>query len=163
MDVARVPEFNIYLADRPGELAGVLEALAAAGAKVTALSVVETGTGDDRRGLVRLIGEPVEAIRRVCEGVADTGAGPVAETEVLLVSLGEHPGRFREVAVKLADAKVNVRYVYQCPMAGSGGATCVLRVEDPAKAEEIVRELTLPTPGTEGSPRPGLGGAAGAA
>jgi hypothetical protein len=156
MEVVRVPEFNIYLADRPGELAGVLEALAAAGARVTALSVVETGNGEDRKGLVRLLGEPVEAVRRVCESVADTGAGPVMETEVLVVSLGEHPGRFREVAVKLADAKVNVRYVYQCPSVTGEGVRCVLRVEDPAKAEEIVRDLTLPS----ANPETGLGGAA---
>ena len=39
------------------------------------------------------------------------------------------------------------------------GARFVLRVEDPAKAEEIVRDLTLPASGTE----TGLGGAAGAA
>ncbi|QKK07399.1 MAG: hypothetical protein HND58_04015 [Planctomycetota bacterium] len=159
MEVVRVPEFSIYLADRPGELAGVLEALAAAGAKVTALSVVETVNGVDRKGLVRLIGEPAEAIRRVCESVADTGAGPVSESEVLVVSLGEHPGRFREVAVRLADERVNVRYLYQCPSMMGEGARFVLRVEDPAKAEEIVRDLTLPASGTE----TGLGGAAGAA
>ena len=139
MEVVRVPEFSIYLADRPGELAGVLEALAAAGAKVTALSVVETVNGVDRKGLVRLIGEPAEAIRRVCESVADTGAGPVSESEVLVVSLGEHPGR--------------------CPSMMGEGARFVLRVEDPAKAEEIVRDLTLPASGAE----TGLGGAAGAA
>ncbi len=160
MEVVRVPEFNIYLADRPGELAGVLEALAAAGVQVTALSVVEqTGNGVDHKGLVRLLGEPVEAVRRVCEGVTDTGAGPVMEVEVLVVSLGEHAGRFREVAVKLADAKVNVRYVYQCPSPDGGTVRCVLRVEDTDKAEQVIGELARLSDGSN----TGLGGAAGAA
>lgn len=161
MEVVRVPEFNIYLADRPGELAGVLEALAAAGVDVTALSVVEqTGSnGVDRKGLVRVLGEPVEAVRRVCEGVTDTGAGPVMEAEVLVVSLGEHAGRFREVAVKLADAKINVRYVYQCPLSDSGSARFVLRVEDTDKAEQVIGELAR----LAGETDAGLGGAAGAA
>lgn len=145
MEVARVPEFNIYLADRPGELAGVLEALAAAGVSVLALSVTEqSGTGLDRKGLVRLVAEPVEAVRRVCEGVTDTGAGPVAEGEVLMISLGENAARFREVAVRLADAKVNVRYVYPCPASNGSPARLILRVEDPERAEQVIRELALP-------------------
>jgi hypothetical protein len=148
MEVARVTEFSVYLADRPGELAGVLEALAAAGATVTAMSVVEqNGAGVDRRGLLRVLGRPVEAVRKVCEQVTDTGAGPVSEAEVLVVSLGEHAGRFREVAVRLADERVNVRYVYQCPTVEDEPASLVLRVDDPEKAEQVIRDLALPGSG----------------
>lgn len=137
MEVSRVREFSIYLTDRPGELAGVLEALAAAGASVTALSVVE----QNGKGLVRLLGEPEDAVRRVCEGVTDTGAGPVAESEVLAVGLGDNPGIFREVAGRLADGAVNVRYAYQSPAHNGAGARCILRVDDPEKAEAIIREV----------------------
>ncbi len=137
MEVSRVKEFSVYLTDRPGELAGILEALAAAGAAVMAISVVE----QNGKGLVRLLGEPEEAVRRVCEGVTDSGAGPVAETDVLAVSLGDNPAVFREVAVSLADAKVNVRYAYQSPAHNGMGARCILRVDDPEKAEGIIREL----------------------
>lgn len=137
MEVTRVKEFSVYLTDRPGELAGILEALAAAGAAVMALSVVE----QNGKGLVRLLGEPEEAVRRVCEGVTDTGAGPVAETEVLVVCLGDNPGIFREVAVRLADAEVNVRYAYQSPARNGTEARCILRVDDPEKAEAVLREV----------------------
>jgi len=137
MEVARVKEFSIYLTDRPGELAGVLEALAAAGASVTALSVVE----QNGKGLVRLLGEPEGAVRRVCEGVTDTGAGPVTEVEVLAVGLGDNPGVFREVAVRLAAAAVNVRYAYQAPAQNGTPARCILRVDDADKAESIIREV----------------------
>lgn len=135
MEVSRVREFSVYLTDRPGELAGVLEALAAAGAVVTALSVVE----QNGKGLVRLLGEPEASVRRVCEGVADTGAGPVTETDVLAVGLGQNPGVFREVAVRLAAAGVNVRYAYQSPSHNGTPARCILRVDDADKAEGIIR------------------------
>lgn len=137
MEVARVKEFSIYLTDRPGELAGVLEALAAAGAAVTALAVVE----QNGKGLVRLLGEPEDAVRRVCEGVTDTGAGPVTEVEVLAVGLGDNPGVFREVAVRLAAAAVNVRYAYQAPAQNGTPSRCILRVDDADKAESIIREV----------------------
>lgn len=137
MDVARVREFSIYLTDRPGELAGVLEALAAAGAAVTALAVVE----QNGKGLVRLLGVPEAAVRRVCEGVTDTGAGPVTEVEVLAVGLGDNPGVFREVAVRLAAAGVNVRYAYQAPAQNGTPSRCILRVDDSDKAESIIREV----------------------
>ena len=137
MEVARVKEFSIYLTDRPGELAGVLEALAAAGVAVTALSVVE----QNGKGLVRLLGEPEGAVRRVCEGVTDTGAGPVTEAEVLAVGLGDNPGVFRDVAVRLAAAAVNVRYAYQAPAQNGSAARCILRVDDADRAESIIREV----------------------
>ncbi len=137
MEVTRVKEFSVYLADRPGELAGVLEALAAAGVTVTAMSVVE----QNGHGVVRILGEPEEAVRRVCEAVAETGAGPVAETEVLAVGMGANPGVFRGVAVRLADAKVNVKYAYQSPAHNGTGARCILRVDEPDRAEAIIREV----------------------
>jgi hypothetical protein len=137
MEVSRVREFSVYLADRPGELAGVLEALAAAGATVTAMSVVEV----NGRGLVRVLAEPEETVRRVCEGIGETGAGPVAEAEVLAVHLGSNPGVFREIAVRLADAKVNVKYAYQSPAYNGTGARCILRVDEADRAEAIIREV----------------------
>lgn len=137
MEVTRVREFSVYLTDRPGELAGVLEALTAAGATATALSVVE----QNGNGLVRLLGEPEDAVRQVFEGVTDTGAGPVTEAEVLAVGLGDNPASLRGAAVKLAAAGVNVRYAYQAPANNGTPARWVLRVDDTDKAEAIIREV----------------------
>ncbi len=63
MIARRLTEFTIYLAQRPGELAGLLEAIDAAGVDVAGLSVTEY----NERGLVRLVGEPEESLRRVME------------------------------------------------------------------------------------------------
>jgi hypothetical protein len=137
MQIEVVKEFSIYLADRPGELAGVLEGLTSAGAQVTAISVTE----HNGRGLVRLVGEPVEAVRRVIEGVVDTGAGPAAEADVVAFPLEGGHGRFREIAVRLADSAINVRYAYQAPANNGTPSRCILRVEDPERAAEIIRDV----------------------
>jgi len=134
MEVSREREFSIYLTDRPGELAGVLESLQSAGASVHAISVLE----HNGRGLVRLLGTPVETIQHVCEALVDSAAGPVAEAEVLVVDLENNPGLFREVATKLADAEVNVRYAYLTHAWEGIPARCVLRVDDPDRARDAI-------------------------
>ncbi|GIK19610.1 MAG: hypothetical protein DYG93_02275 [Leptolyngbya sp. PLA2] len=137
MQISRLTEFSIYLADRPGELAGVLEALRAAGVQAEAVAVSE----HNGRGLVRLIGTPEEALRRVCEGLCDSGAGPVAETQVLCVGLDERPGAFAEVAARLGVSRINIRYAYQSPSANGTPARCIFRVDDLAAAEGVLRSL----------------------
>lgn len=137
MDVQLIREFSVYLADRPGELAGILEALVSAGAHVTAISVTE----QNGRGLVRLLAEPETVVRRVCESVVDSGGGPVAEADVLVVDLGQNPGLFREVAFRLAGRAVNVRYAYQAPAHNGTPSRCILRVDDPEQARRIIGEV----------------------
>jgi len=137
MHITRLTEFSIYLADRPGELAGVLEALRAAGVQAEAVAVSE----HNGRGLVRLIGTPVESLRRVCEGLCDSGAGPVAETQVLCVALDDRPGAFAEVAARLGVSRINIRYAYQAPSMNGTPARCVFRVDDPSAAEVVLRSL----------------------
>lgn len=130
-------EFSIYLADRPGELAGVLEATAAAGVHLAAISVGDT----QQRGLIRLIGAPEDALRRLCEGLVDSGAGPVAEARVLAVGLADRPSAFLDVAASFAAEGVNVRYAYQSPNVNGFPARCVFRVDDPEKGQAAVERL----------------------
>lgn len=137
MEVQVGREVSVYLADRPGELAGVLEALAAAGASVTAVTVAE----QHGRGLVRLLATPEDVALRVCEGLVDSGAGPVAVNDVLAVDLSGRPGVLRTIAVRLADARVNVRYAYQSPAVNGTPARAILRVDDTEAARTIIRSI----------------------
>lgn len=125
MPTTRAREFAVYLHDRPGELAGVLEALSAGGAEPLALVVTE----HNGRGLVRLLAADEPVVRRVFESLSDSGAGPIAETDVLLVEVPAHPGAFRDVAISLADRGINIRYAYHAPSM-NGTARFVLRADD---------------------------------
>lgn len=137
MQHAVVTEFSIYMADRPGELAGVLEAASAAGVHLGAICVGDT----QQRGLIRLLGAPEDALRRLCEGLVDSGAGPVVEALVLAVDMAERPSAFRDVATGLAADGVNIRYAYQSPSVNGFPARCVFRVDDPERASQIVERL----------------------
>lgn len=126
MKPIRLTEFSIYLDQRPGELAGLLDAAASAGVEIRAVSVSES----NGKGLVRLIGDPPDTLRRVCESLTESGIGPIIESEVLAVSLEKRPSALRDIATAMADRRINLRHAYQMPRHGSSPARCVFRVDD---------------------------------
>ncbi len=137
MDATTRTEFSIYLAHRPGELAGVLEALDAAGAEAQAVCVVD----QNNRGLVRILGEPEQRIREVFESLVEAGAGPVVESPVLVVSAENRPGVVRDVAAQLALAGVNVQYAYAAPSVNGKGGRCIFRVSDLDRAVQTLSSM----------------------
>lgn len=134
-------EFSIYLQQRPGELAGVLDAAQLAGVEILSVSTAEHLD----RGCVRIIGTPEEALRQVCERLVEAGVGPVVESPVLGVEIDNRPGVVRDLAIMMADNQVNVRYCYLVPpLHGHGSALCVFRLDEHERAMEVVRKADWP-------------------
>ena len=126
MQHERLTEFSVFLAQRPGELVGLLDATAQAGVEIIALS-----TTDFRdRGLVRLIGAPTEALRGACEQIADSGAGQFIEAPVIAVGMENRPNAVRDLAVLMADARINVRYTYLAPSFNGSQPRAIFAVDD---------------------------------
>lgn len=139
-------EFSIYLQQRPGELAGVLDAAQLAGVEIHSVSTAE----HQDRGCVRLIGTPVDALREVCEHLVEAGIGPVVESPVMGIEIENRPGAVRDLALLMADQKINVRYCYVIPaIGGRGSAVCVFRLDEHERAMEVVRNADWPA----GDPR----------
>lgn len=134
MNAQRLTEFSIYLAQRPGELAGLLEAAAVAGIDIAGLSVTEYND----KGLVRLIGTPEEPLRHVLESLVETGIGPMVETPVLSVEVDQRPGAVRDLSVMMADARINVKYVYLCPGQNGTPTRVIVCVDDLDRAIESI-------------------------
>lgn len=126
MKPTRLTEFSVYLDQRPGEFAGLLDAAVAAGVEVLAVSVSE----HNGKGLVRVIGSPVELLRSVCESFIESGVGPIVESEVLSVSIHNRPAAIRDLATAMADHRINLRYAYLMPGSGDRPPSCVFRVDD---------------------------------
>ena len=143
MKPTRLIEFSIYLDQRPGELAGLLDAANTAGVDVRAVSVSE----HNGKGLVRVIAEPAPAFRSVCESLMESGIGPIVESEVLAVSTENRPNALRDLATAMADQRINLRYAYQMPRHGQEPARCVFRVDD---LEDVVAKIeAIDWPGGE--------------
>ncbi|MEM1328961.1 MAG: hypothetical protein AAGG07_00220 [Planctomycetota bacterium] len=133
----RQTEFTVYLDDRPGALAGLLESCTAAGVTVEALAV-HTHEG---KGVTRLLGTPPEAMREAMDHLMDAGVGPIVDAEVLTVTLNGRPNAFRDLAAAFAGKNVNILYGYLAPPVGETPARSILRVADLDAAEQIVQSL----------------------
>lgn len=141
MKVHQLTEFSIYLQQRPGELAGVLDAATAAGVDIFSISTTEHLD----RGCVRVLGYPEDALRHVCESLVEAGIGPVVESPVVAVSITDRPGVVRDLTVLMADNRINVRYCYLIP--GDRAypqAMCVFRFDEHDRALEVIEQADIP-------------------
>ena len=142
MNYIQLTEFSIYLQQRPGELAGLLDAAAVAGVEIISISTTEHLD----RGCARLLGHPTEALRVVCESMVDAGVGPVVEAPVVGISVEDRPGVVRDLTVLMANNRINVRYCYFVPASKVNPSTlCVFRFDEHEKAIELIEQTDWPT------------------
>jgi len=142
MQRIQMSEFSVYLQQRPGELAGVLDAAKAAGVQISSISTTEY----QDRGCVRLLGTPEQSLRLMCESLVDAGVGPIVEAPVIGVSVQNRPGMIRDLSVLMADNRINIRYCYLIPSAeGIDGPVCVMRFDEHDRAMDLIDDADWPT------------------
>lgn len=146
MQRIQLSEFSVYMQQRPGELAGVLDAAMASGVQIHSISTTEY----QERGCVRLIGTPEDTLRRMCESLADAGIGPLVEAPVVAVCVENRPGMIRDLSVLMADNRINIRYCYLVPaiagVEGMDGPVCVFRFDEHDRALELIDAADWPSP-----------------
>ncbi len=105
-------EFIVHLANRPGMLAHLTEALAAAGVEIDALAAF----GIDGEAKVHIVVADEPTTRRVLSrnGIHYT------EREVLCMTLSHDPAALAAIARKLADSGINIEAMYLLRSAAEG-------------------------------------------
>jgi hypothetical protein len=88
-------------ADRPGELAKVVETLSRQGVNIEGLTEVD--------GMVHVLARDPSAARAALRAGGYTVEG---ELEVLVLPMSDRPGELSMVMQRLAEAGVNLRFVY---------------------------------------------------
>jgi hypothetical protein len=88
-------------ADRPGELSKVVETLSRSGVNIEGLAEVD--------GLVHVLARDPSAARAALRAGGYTVEG---ELEVLVLPMSDRPGELSMVMQRLAEAGVNLRFVY---------------------------------------------------
>jgi hypothetical protein len=118
-------EFVVRMDNRPGRLAALTEALAAAGVNIEALAAF----GYDGEGMVRLIVDDADGARRT---LRDAGLAS-EEHQVLTTFLPHTPGQLAGVARRLADSDINIDAVYVLN-SGPDGIELAVVVDQPQSA-----------------------------
>jgi hypothetical protein len=133
LSVETATQLAVFLANRPGALARVCEALAKAGVNIHALATSDTV---DHTVVRMVVSDPTKALMLLGE------AGVLAiETEVLTIETTSQPGVLAKIAERLADAEVNIEYAYLAGSRDAGKGLIILRPSDVEKAQRILQEL----------------------
>lgn len=123
-------QFSVFMVNKPGVLAQVLNEIARAKVNLIAITMMDSV----EHGVMRLVGRSPERIRSVLKGLNM----PFSETEVLCVTLSNRAGALADITQKLAQAHINISYAYCTAGAKGGKTTGVLKVADVKKTMKIL-------------------------
>jgi hypothetical protein len=133
LSIETATQLAIFLANRPGALARVCEALANAKINIHALATSDTV---DHSVVRMVVSDPTKALMLLGE------AGVLAlETEVLMIETASEPGALAKIAESLAEAEINIEYAYLAGGRGAEKGLIVLRPSDVEKAQTALRDL----------------------
>ncbi len=127
-----VNQFSVFLVNKPGVLAQVTRQIAQAKINVLAMTMMDSS----EHGVLRLVGADPDNLRAALAGLNL----PTTETEILLVSMANHPGALADVCGKLAENHINISYAYCTTGAPGGKAQGVFKVADTKKAMRVLQD-----------------------
>jgi hypothetical protein len=100
----KVRQLSVFIANEAGRVSQVTELLGSAGVNIRGFSVSDTA----EYGILRLVvDKPDEA-----KDALKTGGFTVKESDVICIDLPDKPGGLASVLKIVADAGVNIEYVY---------------------------------------------------
>jgi hypothetical protein len=136
LSVETATQLAVFLANRPGALARVCEALAKAEINIYALATSDTV---DHTVVRMVVSDPTKALMLLGE------AGVLAlETEVLSIETASEPGVLGQIAERLAGADVNIEYAYLAGGREAEKGLIILRPSDVEKARSVLEDLQHP-------------------
>src|SRR5271165_534775 len=124
-------QLAIFLDNRPGMLARVADALAAA--KINIYAITTSDTVD--HSVIRLV---VSDYRKALHVFEEHGT-LVVEDDVVMFEGTNQPGELAHIARKLAKAKVNIEYCYSATPPEAKTGLLILRVSHPDRALKALR------------------------
>ena len=123
-------QLSIFMENKPGQLVKVTETLTAANIDIRAMSLADT----QDFGIVRMI---VNDSVKAQAALRDKGFMSTI-TKVMCIAMSDQPGGLGAVTRLLAEANVNIDYLYACITVVGKDAYIVMHVDDEKKATEVL-------------------------
>ncbi len=127
-----IKQLSIFVENKQGRLADITEMISAAGANIRALSIADTTDF----GILRLIVDRPEETAAALK----VGGVTVSVTSVIAIGIEDVPGAFSKPMRILADAGIDVEYMYAFITRKSERAYVILRVADNEAAKVVLAE-----------------------
>ncbi len=126
-------QLSVLVQNEPGALAALCQSLAHARVNILAICVVESA----EHGIVRLVLDNPKAGAK-----AITRSGRLhTESDVFILRLANKPGVLADVATRLAEHELNVKYVYGGAEAEGTHSFVVLATDKMDKAAGLLSDL----------------------
>ena len=131
-----IQQISVFLENKEGKMAEAIKAISGANVNIRALCVADTRDF----GILRLITTDNASAKAA---LSDTGA--VLTTDVIAAKMEDTAGALSGILQILAEAKINIEYMYAFTGAAAFGAYVVLRVDNTPAAEAILKAAGIHT------------------
>ena len=132
----KVEQISVFLENKPGALSEVTQILGESGVNIRALSLADTKDF----GILRLIVNDNEKARRALDQKGFT----VRKTDVVAVEVPDRPGGLAAIMKILAEAKINVEYLYAFVQQSGQNAIIIFRFDETERAIAVLSEKKVP-------------------
>ena len=122
----KLPQLSVFLENRPGSLMEPLKVLAAADINLVSISLADT----EQFGILRLVLKDWEFAKSVLE----RDGWVVNVSDVVAVDVDDQPGGLAKMLAVLAEAGINIEYMYAFALRRNVKAVLLFRFEDPDAA-----------------------------
>lgn len=130
-----INQISVFLENRAGQLAEVINLLAENNINLRAIYIAET----DDYGLLRMIVDDAES----AASILLANGNVIKKTPISVVSVPDRPAGLSEVLAPIAEANVNILYMYSILSNGSEKAYMVFRTDDDDKLAEVIKSAGL--------------------
>lgn len=132
-----IQQLSVFVENKAGRVASIVEVLGKNEVDMSALSLADTADFGIMRMIVDKPEVAMDALRN--EGVI------FKMTDVVAVSMEDHPGGLAAVLVGLSEAKMEINYMYAFLGRQEGKAMMVFSVEKPEEVEALLIEKGFTT------------------
>ena len=136
-----IRQISIFLENRSGTLAEVTDFLYHHNVNLRALSIADTA----EFGILRIIVDRPEETLALLKGAQYS----CTITDMLAIRMDDQPGSMAKIIRLFADADISIEYAYAFTTAQSGVAVVLVRVENNAAAEFVLKDTPFRTVGPE--------------
>ncbi len=130
-----VEQIAIFIANKPGTLSEVCDALAADRVNIYGLTISDTVD----HAVVRMV---VSDTRKALALFESRGT-LVVENDVLMIENDNKPGSLSQIASTLSTHRINIEYAYLASMPSAKKGLLIIRVKDPRKALKFLSQAGL--------------------
>ena len=131
-----VKQLTAFIENQPGKLKAMVEAISGANVNIRAMSIADTKDF----GILRLIVSDTEKAKAALAASCVTSV-----IEVIAVKMTDKAGSLAEILGVLDKVGVNIDYMYAFTAPADKGAYVVIRVDDNASAEKVLKENGIET------------------